>query len=82
MGSPLSPVLVNIFMETDVAQVRQQCSCCLAPWRSMAEGFPSSPQWSEPLHPVHTRERVGGEDCIPRCTAGEEGSRSPYFSLP
>ena len=82
MGSPLSPVVANIFME-DWRHVpwkpppeNLRCGTGTSmmflssgPMEINAGGIPSSPQRTESLHPVHTRERIGGEDHIPRCTA-------------
>ena len=57
-----------------MAQVCRRCSCHLAPWRLTSGGIPSSPQWTEPLHPVHTRERIRGEDHIPHVQLERRGA--------
>ena len=96
MGSPLSPVVANLYMEVfkQQALVKFYCKprlwmryvcwwrvCSLAPQGTPPQRIPWPPQQPASFHPVHYGRGVRQQACLLGCSGGEKGHHRPHFCV-
>ena len=97
MGSPLSPIVANIFMEDFETRALDTSPKKSKMWhryvddvfiiwtnfdRLLEEFHQHLNRQNPSIHPVHSGEGIGGQNCLPGCTTEESRDKDPYLSLP
>ena len=93
MGSPLSPIIANIYMEHfEKIIVDTLCSSVgmlmILLWFGRTHklthpcSLPTSPQWDPTIDPICDGGRAKPTDCIPICPGEERGKQTWHICLP
>ncbi len=82
MGSPLSPIIADIYIEFLEIMALDKADLSMATWKRHLKQLPSIYEFSETIHPVYNGNRTQRIFSLSRCSCKQERQHLKHFCIP